>query len=192
MARPREFDEDQVLDAVVATFWSRGFDATSIQDIVEVTGLSRASLYGAFGDKERLFERAMARYAARLESVAAEASADPSPLRALERLLNSWLSVVCSKDKPRGCFLVAAGTEKDDDSFARATLREEQKKMELLLTKLIERARKQGEITKSADPPALARLLVVMQQGLASAARAGWSRERLDTVVAQALALVRA
>jgi len=66
MARPREFDEDVVLGKVLSVFWERGYDGTSVEDLVERTGLGRASLYGAFGDKERLFERALALYLSRL------------------------------------------------------------------------------------------------------------------------------
>src|SRR5262245_6142912 len=106
MARPREFDEGEVLDAIVSTFWSRGFEATSIQDIVEATGLSRASLYGAFGDKEKLFERAIGRYVEQQAEMVRAAKAGASPLGTIENLLRSWVEGVCGKTNPRGCFLL--------------------------------------------------------------------------------------
>ena len=62
MARPREFDQNDVLDKVVGVFWSRGFEATSIQDLEEATGLKRGSLYNAFGDKATLFHEAFDHY----------------------------------------------------------------------------------------------------------------------------------
>ncbi|MEM9561720.1 MAG: TetR/AcrR family transcriptional regulator [Actinomycetota bacterium] len=62
MGRPREFDRDAVLDAIIGLFWEQGFRATSVGDIVERTGLSKSSLYGAFGSKEALFETALDRY----------------------------------------------------------------------------------------------------------------------------------
>ena len=62
MPRPREFDEERVLDAVMATFWRRGYDGTSAQDLVDATGLGRGSLYNAYSNKEGLFERALQRY----------------------------------------------------------------------------------------------------------------------------------
>src|SRR5271155_5916307 len=62
MARPREFDEGAVLDAAVLCFWSRGYEATSVRDLVEKTGITAASLYNAFGDKRALYQRALDRY----------------------------------------------------------------------------------------------------------------------------------
>ena len=62
MARPREFDEDAVLDAVMDTFWHYGYEATSAQDLVQATGLGRGSLYAAYTSKDGLFEQAMLRY----------------------------------------------------------------------------------------------------------------------------------
>ena len=62
MARPREFDEDAVLDAAVQCFWSGGYEATSVKDLVEKTGITAASLYNAYGDKRELFRTALDRY----------------------------------------------------------------------------------------------------------------------------------
>ena len=62
MARPREFDEGAVLDAAVLCFWKQGYDATSVRDLVEHTGITAVSLYNAFGDKRALYEKALKRY----------------------------------------------------------------------------------------------------------------------------------
>jgi TetR/AcrR family transcriptional regulator, transcriptional repressor for nem operon len=192
MARPREFDEGEVLDAIVSTFWSRGFESTSIQDIVEATGLSRASLYGAFGDKEKLFERAIGRYVEKQGEMVAKAKAGTSPLGALENIFVSWVNNASGKNSPRGCFLLLAGTEKDSESWARDLIREQQKKMESMLVELIEAAQEQGEIDAERDARGMAKLLIVLQQGLATSARAGWGKERLSTVAHQALELLKA
>ncbi len=64
MARPREFDETTVLDKVAACFWLRGYEATSIRDLIEYTGMTGPSLYNAFGDKRALFQSALAHYVA--------------------------------------------------------------------------------------------------------------------------------
>ena len=62
MARPREFDEDAVLDAAMQCFWARGYEATSVRNLIEKTGITGASLYNAFGDKRALYERALHHY----------------------------------------------------------------------------------------------------------------------------------
>ncbi len=65
MARPREFDEETVLEAAVQCFWSRGFEATSVRNLIEKTGLTSASLYNAFGDKRALYQKALDHYVER-------------------------------------------------------------------------------------------------------------------------------
>ena len=55
MARPREFDEDRVIEVLTRVFWEKGYEATSMQDLVKATGLLKGSLYGAFGDKKALY-----------------------------------------------------------------------------------------------------------------------------------------
>src|SRR5271165_1746433 len=62
MARPREFDETLVLDAAIQCFWSRGFEATSVKELIATTGIAAASLYNAYGDKRALFQAALDRY----------------------------------------------------------------------------------------------------------------------------------
>ncbi|MBQ8106528.1 MAG: helix-turn-helix transcriptional regulator, partial [Afipia sp.] len=62
MARPREFEEGVVLDAAMECFWNRGYEATSMRDLVDKTGITGASLYNAFGDKRAIYQRALDRY----------------------------------------------------------------------------------------------------------------------------------
>lgn len=192
MARPREFDEEAVLDSVISTFWSRGFEATSIQDLVEATSLSRASLYGAFGDKETLYARAIERYVAQQAEHAQRVEQDESALHALEVLIGDWVKGVCGKDAPRGCFLQLAGSEKDTDSWIRDVVRDQQNALEALIVRLIKRGQKLGEIARAIDAEATAKMFVVLQQGLASAGRIGWSRERMNGAARQALDLLHA
>ena len=62
MARTKEFDQEQALDAAMNLFWERGYEATSIQDLVEATGVQRQSLYDTFGSKHELFLQSLMRY----------------------------------------------------------------------------------------------------------------------------------
>jgi TetR/AcrR family transcriptional repressor of nem operon len=62
MARPREFDIDQVLDAAINTFWTKGYEATSMADLMEAMNLKKGSIYKAFEDKHDLFCKALERY----------------------------------------------------------------------------------------------------------------------------------
>lgn len=193
MARPREFDETEVLDRALETFWSKGFDGTSIQDLIDSTGLARASLYGAFGDKHQLYERVLEHYASRMsvEGGGALFVADTeAPLRqALEQLLVGWVGLSCPKAGPRGCFLVLAGTQGSDNAVAREALSASLRKTEKLLVDVLRRGQERGELSADCDVSALAKLLVVLVQGITVVARAGWGQDRLRAVVDEMLEL---
>src|ERR1700730_11789741 len=81
MAGVKQFDRDEVLDRAIVAFWTRGYEATSIDDLVEATGINRGSIYGTFGDKRRLFLMALDRY---WVNAMMEELSDPDPRRALK------------------------------------------------------------------------------------------------------------
>lgn len=188
MARPREFDENEVLDQALDVFWRQGFDATSVEDLVQATGLGRASLYGAFGDKEQLFKRALDHYLARA-SREEEALLDDtvSARDKLRALFATRIPGVCSKSGPRGCFLLLAGTSGGSPEIAREALALASAKTHKILTAILRQAEAQGELAKGADPEALARFIDVLLNGLATSGRAGMSARDLATVSDQAL-----
>lgn len=189
MARPREFDEKDVLDRALVTFWDKGYDGTSIDDLVTATGLGRASLYGAFGDKAHLFKRVMAHYCAKLEDPSTSCACEPSARVALERLMYGWVARMRPRTGPGGCFLLGASLSESTPG-ARKALAASNALLEKVLVGLVRRGQKAGEFRSSVDPNDLARLLVVVAQGLAASARAGWSVARLEAAVRAALTLV--
>lgn len=189
MARPREFDEAEILDRALSVFWDRGFDGTSIEQLVQSTGLGRASLYNAFGDKEQLFKRVVAHYLERSERGAAALDEHLLlPAReTLEKLLNGWVTATCSKSGPRGCFLLLSGTTGGSavlthEALARSTARQHK-----ALVALLRRAQREGELAANADVVALARFLGVVQHGLATSARAGVGARELAGVAREVL-----
>lgn len=189
MARPREFDENEVLNTVLGVFWSRGYEGASIQDLVDATGLGRASLYGAFGGKKELFQKALARYRERMGGVVQAVAAEPSARRALRTLFAAWVTSTCPQSGPRGCFMLLSGTTGNlQDAWVRDLMIESQLQSEAVIERLIRLGQDQGEITKSRDVASLVAFLAVTLQGLSSAARAGWSLERLQVAVGEALA----
>jgi TetR/AcrR family transcriptional repressor of nem operon len=109
--RPREFDEDVVLDALVGLFWERGFEAASIADIAEVAGLNKSSLYNAFGSKEELFRRVLDRYIAGRGAALAQITAGERGLDALLDLIDAVQAEAVSEVGRLGCFAVNATAE---------------------------------------------------------------------------------
>src|SRR5271154_2908835 len=94
MARPRTFDTDEALEAAMRLFWQRGYEATSMQDLVEALGINRASLYGTFGDKAQLFEAAMKRYGAQMD---AELAVHLKPPHAGREAVQGYLLALISR-----------------------------------------------------------------------------------------------
>src|SRR5215470_6351203 len=106
--RPRAYDPDNALGRVVDAFWDAGFAATSLDDLTLATGMNRPSLYGAFGDKQALYQKAFDLYRARTREALAEALGGDDPLRiALRKVYDTAISVYLSGDNgARGCFMI--------------------------------------------------------------------------------------
>ena len=190
MARPREFDEDDVLERALATFWEHGYEGTSIDELVAATGLGRASLYGAFGDKEQIFARALERYCARAGDSLGIGSDEPSARAALERMLRAMVTNSSPKSGPRGCFLLSTAVGGDAPSVARDAYADYTARLERALTALVRRGQESGELSRAGDAPSLARMLTVILKGIAASARAGRSKAQLEAAIETALALV--
>ena len=191
MARPREFDEQEVLDRALEVFWARGYEGASVADLTAATGLARASLYGAFGDKEGLYERALARYLERLDGLERMLADAPSARAGLRALFQAWIGHVCPARGPRGCFLqLSASLGPPESAVAGRLVRRTSEALERAVAGLLARGQRAGELAGSIDPPALARVLVILLQGLTAAARMGRPRRELEAAVEDALRLV--
>ena len=190
VARPREFDEDEVIDRALTTFWEHGYEGTSIDDLVAATGLGRASLYGALGDKERIFGRAVERYCARMGDALQTVDDDPSARAALGRLLRMLVTKSSPRSGPRGCFLLSTAVGGDAPRAARDAYAEYTSRLERALVALVRRGQESGEFTREVDADAVARMLAVLLQGVAASARAGRARAQLEAAIETMLALV--
>ena len=191
MPRPREFDEGQVLETVLKTFWARGYEGTSIEDLTQATGLARASLYGAFGDKGRLFERAIAHYMERLAGLTALVTETASVREGLRKLLDRWIEIACPKSGPRGCFLLlSAGQGSNESDLAIELAAKSNHELRKTLEAAMRRGQQKGELSSTSEPGMLAELFGVILRGLATSARIGESRAELRRAAAAAMELL--
>lgn len=189
MARPRQYDRDAVLDAATRLFWERGYEATSVDDLVGATGLNRASMYGAFGDKRGLFLAAIGHY---VDTVMRDRlgvlDAPGSALAAITRFFEELIAFSCGRDRHLGCLMTncAVGLVQRDSAIA-AIWRDAIARAEDSFLRAVRRGQDEGEITTAHDAVALARSLVATLHGLRVSARAGVEPEVLRDVVAVAL-----
>ena len=185
MARPLSYERKAVLEQAMRLFWRQGYEATSVQDLVEATGLNRASLYNAFGDKRGLFLAAIERYQSvtscgRLSALEAEGSA----LAALRRYFEELIAFSLGDGRRLGCLMTNSAIEmapRDPDCAER--LRDGLARVEDAFYHLVRRAQSRGEIAQARDARALARFLLGLVQGLRVLARLDPQEDRLRDLV---------
>ena len=181
MARPRKFDEQDVLVAAHRRFNETGFHGTSVDDLSRATGLSKGSLYGAFGDKQALFDRVFDDYCVTAEQSGA-ALLDGSEDHALERV-RAWLRASENDTDRRGCLLAKATAELawENDAIAARSLAA----FESLLDscrQVVEQAQRAGHLDPAADAAVLGGLIVTTHRGLEALAKAGVDAETRNRI----------
>lgn len=189
MARPRAFDEAQVLHAVREQFWDAGYAATSLEDLMRVSGLGKGSLYGAFGDKHELFLRALRSYTTDTHEHLRRALAEaPRAIDALRMLLEAPVDETTDPATRRGCLLANSTCElgnADPDVLAHA--HDTYEASTALIAACVSRAQHEDDLPAESDPVALARALLAAQQGIVFMSRTGMDTATL-TATARSLA----
>ncbi|MFB4301953.1 TetR/AcrR family transcriptional regulator [Actinomadura sp. NTSP31] len=192
MARTKEFDPDAALQRALELFWERGYEATSMADLVAHLGIARASVYATFGGKHELFLRALERYLETTDPKIADALSQPGPVLPAVRALIERYAAEAGRERPRlGCLVVNTAVElAPRDAEAARLVEASWTFLEASLTSALTRARAQHELPESADPRALARLLLVLFQGMRVLGRAPAEDGRLRDAARQAQALL--
>ncbi len=190
MARHKEFDRELVLDGAMGVFWRKGYEATSVEDLVAATGINRASMYNTFGDKRGLFLAAVDHYLAKVIAERLAILLDPvSAKQSIRRYFEGVLSFSLGEGRRLGCLLTNSAVEMAPrDGFVGERLRQCLARVEEAFREVIERGQKQGEIEADKDPRALARFLMGAVQGLRVLARADADEATLRDVVDVTLA----
>lgn len=168
MARQKGFDRNEALDKAMKAFWARGYEATSVQDLVDCMGINRGSLYDTFGDKHKLFLAALDRYGKTNTVLRTEQLSKPGNARTmLTEFMYGFIYALISDEERRGCFMTNTAVElspHDDDCATRIRFFFEQ--MERALQNLIRRGQQDGTISSARTPEDLATFFVGMLQGI--------------------------
>jgi len=168
VGRPKSFEREQVLDRAMAVFWDHGYEATSIQDLVDATGINRASMYDCFGDKRAFFRAALERY---METVSAQRMTrleGDKPVR--QRLRDYFRDVIAFAEGPGrrlGCMITNSLIElAPRDSELNNRLTAGVRALEDRFDMLIREGQANGEIDPTKDSRAVARFLAATVQGM--------------------------
>lgn len=184
MARPREFDPDTVLDRAMRTFWSKGYEATSLDDLCEATQLNRSSLYSTFGDKRALFIQTLDRYGDDAVSRVSAALSRPVPIReALAAFLSEMIDKIVAGPGRIGCFIGNCTAEvAQHDREVLAHVQRNIARIEATFRAGFARAKERGELPPDANVDALARFIFASIQGLRLMGKTTTDRNVLDDI----------
>ncbi|OIK04475.1 TetR/AcrR family transcriptional regulator [Streptomyces monashensis] len=193
MARTKEFDPDAALQAALELFWRRGYEATSMADLVEHLGIGRASLYATFGSKHELYLKALDRYQEGSDAPLVRELSGPGPALPAVRAVVRRFGAEATAEERRltGCFVTNTAAElAPHDPAAARRVEHSWDQLETLLRAALVRARAQGELAADRDPLTLARMLLVLMQGLRVVGKASSDPARVRDAVEQALTLL--
>jgi TetR/AcrR family transcriptional repressor of nem operon len=192
MAGVKQFDVDQVLDQALQVFWRQGYTATSIQDLTEATGIGRGSLYGAFGDKEQLFQKVLERYTQQFADPPLQALQHQDPLQGIADMFAVMADRMSNPTCPRGCLQTNTTLEcpMGVESIQRISA-QWLGTLEAALYETLRRAQVQGQLEADRDIRALARFLVGVSQGMAVVHKVNADPSYLQDMIQMAMTTLR-
>ncbi|MES4904257.1 MULTISPECIES: TetR/AcrR family transcriptional regulator [unclassified Streptomyces] len=188
IGRPRGFDTDEALERAMRVFWAQGYEGASLTDLTKAMGITRTSMYAAFGNKEDLFRKALERYTEGPASYAARALREPTARQVATAFLGGSVRATTRPGCPTGCLGVqgslAAG---DPGRGARDALIVWRNEGISLLRDRFQEAVDNGDLPPGTDPGLLARYLMTVANGIAVQAASGATRDDLQQVADMAL-----
>ncbi|MFY1670730.1 TetR/AcrR family transcriptional regulator [Plantactinospora sp. WMMB334] len=188
LGRPREFDTDEALERAMQVFWARGYDGTSLTDLTGAMGITRSSMYAAFGNKEQIFRKAVQRYAEGPASYATRALREPTARAVAEAFLRGAVRTTTSPGRPAGCLSVQGALALSEHSRpAHDTLAGWRIDAGEQLEGRFRRAVEEGDLPRDTDPGRLARYVMTTAFGIAVQAANGLGPDTLDEIAETAL-----
>ena len=186
MARSKVFDEEQALDAVMLAFWKSGYNSTSIQDLEQVTGLKRTSIYNAYGNKRQLFRIVLQRY---LGLMGVPAALEKPKVRdAIAAVLNEAIRLHFAKGHPGGCLMLLSLLENHHhDEETRKTLEMAAQGLRGGIVARLERAVSEGELPPEFDSRQVGNQVMATLAGILVMAKANFSKAELQALVENAV-----
>jgi AcrR family transcriptional regulator len=188
--RPREFCVDHALAQALRVFWTKGYEGASLSDLTEAMGITRPSLYAAFGNKESLFRKALDLYEREKMAYIGQGLAQPTARKVAETMLRGALENVAGEDEPHGCMRVIASVacgpaaqSLHDEIIQRTDV------FKQMMIERFERAKEEGDLPDHIDALGLTGVLVAWLQGISIQANQGIDRKDLERLIDTALSL---
>ncbi|MGL5954322.1 MULTISPECIES: TetR/AcrR family transcriptional regulator [Providencia] len=186
--RPREFDRAAALNKAKFVFWQRGYEGTSMSDLVAALGIASARIYAAFGSKENLFREAIALYLSQEGAFADEALQEADTRFAIEKLLTQAVETYTQQDRPHGCMVVLSLTNyaRENESIMSWLASYRQARTTSIIQRIKE-GMNVGDLPKDTDALALGNYIATLFHGISIQARDGVSKDNLLSMVHTAM-----
>ena len=186
MARTKDFDENEVLTKAIQLFWLKGYNGTSMQDLVDALGISRSSLYDTYTDKHTLFVKALESYqstgAGKIQEIIDHTTSAKETVKKLLELATDDL--LCDKQQ-KGCFMVNAEIEvAPHDAEVSTLVCKNDQQMENAFYLVIQKGKDSGEIKNQQDARALARFIFNTVKGMRVTAKSTTDKTIFDDIIA--------
>src|SRR5882762_4014203 len=180
LGRPRAFDADVALDHAMHVFWAKGYEGAALSDLTQAMRINRPSLYAAFGNKEQLFRKVLDRYASGPLAYFRQALEAPKARDVVEQILFGADRMASDPRLPAGCLMVqgalacgdSAGSVQKETTARRAA-------SEIALRRRFQRAKREGDLPRNANPGELASYVMTVLQGMAVQGANGARRNQL-------------
>jgi TetR/AcrR family transcriptional regulator, transcriptional repressor for nem operon len=185
MARTKEFDIEVAMNEAMELFWRKGYEATSVNDLLECMGINRGSLYDTFGDKHQLFIATLNRYRNREHTKLRQlASATESPMRFIELMFDDMIHQALTDPFRRGCFINNTIVElAPHDKLVCEVIAANDESLDDILIRVLSRAKEQGEISAEANISTMVNYLKSTIHGLRVTSKATPERTVLQSIV---------
>lgn len=188
--RPREFCVDQALAEALHVFWAKGYDGASMTDLTEAMGITKPSLYAAFGNKEALFHKALDLYEQEKLEYGRAALEQPTARKVAEYYLRNAIEIHGGTSDPKGCMgLISSLACSPEAESIKADVVRRRASSQRLLVERFERAKAEGDIPAHVDAEGLTSVLYALLQGITVQAGAGATHAELERLVDTSMTL---
>lgn len=189
----KSFDIDEAVDRATELFWQKGYQSTSLSDLIEATGVQKGSFYNAFGNKKKLFTMSVLKYEReQRRDILVELEQLDNPLQAIETFFDMLIKQSNSDAKKKGCFLINLALDlPNQDEDIQAIVKKGLSDTEAFFERQLIRGLKMGIIPEQVNPKREASGLMALLVGLRVLARGAYDAESLTTIKNQALRLIQ-
>ncbi|MGI9399949.1 MAG: TetR/AcrR family transcriptional regulator, partial [Rhizobiaceae bacterium] len=189
MGRQQRFDADEVIDKVICVFMSKGYEATSVKDLIDATNVHPGSLYNSFGNKKQIYQHALNRYVSTSPfNRLLEDAESGNPKKKLEKLFSDTISMAVNESEPRGCLITNTAAELGGvDPKTSEWVLKSFKKTEDQICRLIERGQELGQFKSEENARKLAQFIFNTTQGIQLLAKVNQDRKMLKGIARTAM-----